>query len=360
MFAIIKQWSNRYFAEPQAAILLLFIVGVALLIALFGNILAPLLAGLALAYLLEAIISPLQKRCHFPRWLALTVVYVLFISLFVVTLVWLLPLLSKQFAQLLSELPLMLQMFHQYMHELPKHFPNYVSERAVNDLISSTSIDPHKIATLGRKAFSVSLASLPAVITWMVYIFLVPLLALFFLKDKRKIITWCQQFTPQDRGLVVTVWQEMQSQLGKYVRGKALEVIIVAVTSYIGFRIFNVNYGLLLGVLVGLSAIIPYVGMVIVTIPVVIVGLLQFGVNSTFLWMLVVYLVIQFLDGNLLVPILFSEAVNLHPIAIIAAVLFFGGLWGFWGLFFAIPLATLVKALIYAWRNHAAEQLVHG
>ena len=358
MFAIMRQWSNRYFAEPQAAILLLFIVGVALVIAFFGDILVPLLAGVALAYLVEAIISPLQKRCHLPRWLALTIVYVLFIGLFVVALVWLLPLLSKQLGQFLAEIPVMLQTFHQYIQELPKHYPNYVPEGAVNDLISSTSIDPNKMAVLGRKVFSVSLASLPAIITWMVYIFLVPLLALFFLKDKRMIITWCQQFSPPDKGLLVTVWQEMQSQLGNYVRGKALELIIVAVTTYIAFRLFGLNYSLLLGVLVGLSVIIPYVGMVIVTIPVIIVALLQYGADSTFVWVIVVYLVIQFLDGNLLVPVLFSEAVNLHPIAIIAAVLFFGGLWGFWGLFFAIPLATLVKALIYAWRNHAAEQLV--
>ena len=65
--------------------------------------------------------------------------------------------------------------------------------------------------------------------------------------------------------------------------------------------------------------------------------------------MLGVYLVIQALDGNVLVPFLFSEAVNLHPVAIILAVLFFGGIWGVWGVFFAIPLATLIKAVISAW-----------
>ena len=62
-----------------------------------------------------------------------------------------------------------------------------------------------------------------------------------------------------------------------------------------------------------------------------------------------VYGFIQFLDGNLLVPLLFSEVVNLHPVAIIVAVLLFGGIWGFWGVFFAIPLATLVKAVYNAW-----------
>ena len=51
----------------------------------------------------------------------------------------------------------------------------------------------------------------------------------------------------------------------------------------------------------------------------------------------------------MLVPLLFSEAVNLHPVAIILAVLFFGGIWGLWGVFFAIPLATLIKAIINAW-----------
>ena len=63
----------------------------------------------------------------------------------------------------------------------------------------------------------------------------------------------------------------------------------------------------------------------------------------------VAYLVIQALDGNVLVPLLFGEVVSLHPIAIIVAILVFGGLWGFWGVFFAIPLATLVNAVIRAW-----------
>jgi putative permease len=59
--------------------------------------------------------------------------------------------------------------------------------------------------------------------------------------------------------------------------------------------------------------------------------------------------VLQALDGYLLVPLLFSEVVNLHPVAIIIAILVFGGLWGFWGVFFAIPLATLVNAVLHAW-----------
>ena len=69
---------------------------------------------------------------------------------------------------------------------------------------------------------------------------------------------------------------------------------------------------------------------------------------------MIAYLVVQAIDGIILVPKLFSVAVNLHPITIIVAVLAFGGIWGFWGVFFAIPLATLVKAIYVAWPRAAA------
>ncbi|GAA0329650.1 hypothetical protein AYY16_05885 [Morganella psychrotolerans] len=79
------------------------------------------------------------------------------------------------------------------------------------------------------------------------------------------------------------------------------------------------------------------------------VGVFQWGLTSDFWTMFIAYLVVQGLDSNILVPILFSEAVNLHPLVIILSIIIFGGLWGFWGIFFAIPLATLIKAVIHAW-----------
>ncbi|MDA7746645.1 AI-2E family transporter, partial [Psychromonas sp.] len=108
-------------------------------------------------------------------------------------------------------------------------------------------------------------------------------------------------------------------------------------------------YSALLALLVGLSVLIPYIGAAVVTVPVAIVALFQWGFSADFVYLMIAYSVIQAIDGNVIVPILFSEAVNLHPIVIIISVLVFGGLWGFWGVFFAIPLATLVKAVLHAW-----------
>jgi len=141
----------------------------------------------------------------------------------------------------------------------------------------------------------------------------------------------------------------MNLQFANYARGKVVEVVIVGGVSYFAFAWMGLNYAALIGLLVGLSVIIPYIGAIIVTLPVVLVSFFQWGFASEFYWLVAVYLVIQGLDGNVLVPLLFSEAVNLHPVAIIMAVLFFGSIWGLWGVFFAIPLATLIKAIINAW-----------
>jgi putative permease len=120
------------------------------------------------------------------------------------------------------------------------------------------------------------------------------------------------------------------------------------------------NYSMLLAVLVGLSVIIPFIGAAVVSVPVAMIAYFQWGWSSEFAYLLLVYGIIQALDGNLLVPLLFSEAVNLHPIAIIMSVLVFGGLWGLWGVFFAIPLATLVKAVLDAWPSSQKNTQVAG
>ena len=176
----------------------------------------------------------------------------------------------------------------------------------------------------------------------------------FFLKDKWVILNWLGGFLPRDRQLAAEVWAEMDVQLGNYVRGKIWEILIIGGVSYITFALFDLKYAFLLAVLVGLSVIVPYIGATLVTIPVAAVAFFQWGMSGEFVSLLVAYLIIQALDGNLLVPFLFGNVVNVHPVAIIISILIFGGFWGFWGVFFAIPLATLVNALLRAWPRSEA------
>ena len=347
MFNFINTWYKRYFTDPQASLLVILLTLGLIIFVTMGKMLAPLLAAIIIAYLLEGAVSKLQIK-DISRFSSVNIVYSLFLVLMAFILFGLMPLLSKQVSQFFQEVPEMIRNVQGLLLRLPEQYPELVSQEYVLELNANIR---DSFSELGQSVLSFSLASMPAVITILVYLILVPLMIFFFLKDKKIVMDWVTNFLPKERRLVNEVWIEMDAQIGNYVRGKFNEILIVGAASYIVFVILGLNYAFLLAMIVGLSVLIPYIGAAIVTLPVALVGYFQWGLSSdyNFTWLMVSYFVIQFLDGNVLVPILFSEAVNLHPLAIIVAILVFGGLWGFWGVFFAIPLATLVKALINVW-----------
>jgi putative permease len=261
----------------------------------------------------------------------------------------LLPLLSKQISELIREMPSMFAKGQQLLSQLPQQYPDYVSTQQIGEILTFAR---NEVTSLGQQVVSLSLASVVGVITFFVYLILLPLMVFFFLKDKELILGWLGDFLPDERRLVREVWAELDVKIASYVRGKFIEILVIWTASYIAFAFMGLNYAMLLSLLVGLSVIVPYVGATVVTIPVALIAFSQWGVTSEFGYLMLAYAFIQFLDGNLLVPLLFSEVVNLHPVAIIVAVVFFGSLWGIWGVFFAIPLATLIQAIIKAWPAH--------
>jgi len=347
MFNFINTWYKRYFTDPQASLLVILLAFGLINFVTMGKMLAPLLAALIIAYLLEGAVYKLQIK-DVSRFSSVNIVYSLFLVSMAFILFGLMPLLSKQVSKFFQEVPEMIRNVQGLLLRLPEQYPELVSQEYVLELNANIR---DSLSELGESVLSFSLASMPAVITILVYLILVPLMIFFFLKDKKIVMEWVTNFLPKERHLVNEVWVEMDAQIGNYVRGKFNEILIVGAASYIAFVILGLNYAFLLAMIVGLSVLIPYIGAAIVTLPVALVGYFQWGLSSdyNFTWLMISYFVIQFLDGNVLVPILFSEAVNLHPLAIIVAILVFGGLWGFWGVFFAIPLATLVKALINVW-----------
>lgn len=345
MFEFISSWYRRYFTDPQASLLAVLLVLSAIVIFTMGQMLTPLLAAVIIAYLLEGPVQKLQSK-KAPRILAVNICFLLFMAFLVFLLIGLLPILMRQISQFFQEVPLMINNGQDLLLRLPEQYPDIISEEAVWEFIGTIR---GGFSSLGQSVLSVSVASLPALLTLIVYLVLVPLMVFFFLKDKDLILDWMSRFLPAERRLVTQVWHEMDGQIGNYIRGKVYEIIIVGGSAYVVFQLFDLNYSYLLALLVGLSVLIPYIGAAVVTLPVALVAYFQWGIGPDFTWLILSYLVLQFLDGNVLVPILFSEAVNLHPIAIIVAILVFGGLWGFWGVFFAIPLATLVKALLDVW-----------
>jgi putative permease len=257
-----------------------------------------------------------------------------------------LPQVWNQLRRIIDELPNLLNQGQDLLLNLPQSYPNLFSEDQVKQFMDGLGGD---IGSFGQTILEYSLASLPNVFSLIIFLVLVPILVFFMMKDKSELLNWVANFLPRNRPLMSAIWKEMDGQIANYIRGKFLEILIVGGVSYFVFSILGLNYALLLSVITGLSVIVPYIGAAVVNVPIAIIAYVQWGMGGEFWTILIAYNILQLVDGNVLVPIIFSEAVNLHPVAIIAAVLFFGGIWGLAGVFFAIPLATLIKAIINAW-----------
>ena len=354
MFKQVYQWYKTRFADPDLSALFLLLMFSFATIYFFGSILTPVFVAIVLAYLLDWPVTHLM-RLKLNRTISTLIIMTLFISISMVAFLGLLPTVFRQGAAFVRDLPMMLNQGQAYILTLPTQYPDAIDPVTVVNIIETI-----KSYLLDSSGFllSQSFASLLNIAALLVYAILVPLMMVFMLKDKNKLISSMTRFLPSNRKLAAQVWSEMNGQIMNYIRGKVIEIVIVGVATYIAFFIMDLRYSALLALLVGLSVLIPYIGAAAVTVPVALVALFQWGLSPDFVYLMIAYGVIQTIDGNVIVPILFSEAVNLHPVVIIISVLIFGGVWGFWGVFFAIPLATLVKAVLHAWPTYESTEMI--
>ncbi|MXZ80250.1 MAG: AI-2E family transporter [Gammaproteobacteria bacterium] len=345
------EWFKQQVSNPQIVFLTLFLLATVLIVSYAGAILAPVIAGIVIAYVLEGLVGRFTLF-GFPRPVAVSFVYLGFIIFVIGTVLVVFPVLYNQMTEMVQQIPTLLSRGQVALMQLPEHYPELISIEQVRELIAAIRV---QLTDYGQQLVSISVTGAASIITLMIYLILLPILIFFFVKDKKKILNYLIRFVPKDHELAAQIWRDVDIQVANYVRGKFWEILIVWGVTLAAFAYLGLKYAVLLSFLVGISVLIPYIGAAVVTLPVMIFAWAQWGWSSEFIALVVTYLVIQALDGNLLVPVLFSEAVNLHPVAIIVAVLFFGGLWGLWGVFFAIPLATLVNAIIVAWPKQRKE-----
>ena len=340
MQSLFNKFMQRFFSNEESVYFAILLIFSFLFIIFFGNVLLPVIISIVIAFLLNGFMTTLL-RFNISQKLSLSITLIVFFG-FYLSLFMALPSIGTEINNLLQNLPTIVSSFQQTLIEMN----NYFSEEDIDQIFANLSnqISVLLSSALGQLAGTVSL-----MFNAILYAIMIPLMVFFFLKDKSILLPFASIILPKENGFMQSVFTEMNDQLFNYVTGKFIEMLVVATASYILFASLGLPYAVLIAILVGLSVIIPIFGAILVTIPVVLIGLYEWGLTENFYWLLGFYLLIQVLDGNVLVPILFSTRNNLHPVVIIIAVLFFGGIWGFWGLFFAIPLATFIKAIINSW-----------
>jgi len=340
---------RKIFSSEETLVFASLLTGAFLIIFFLGNILTPFFISIIFAYLLVG----LQNRLEgfgLNSGIALALTYSFFLLLGIAFLVWLGPLVYQQVNALVTAVPDWIELIPPIATSLAEEYPqlqtfsNVVGKEFVKDDLPDSDVILQTLA-----------GAISTGVTLSVNLILLPILVFFFLFDRKSIISSFLSVLPKERAMLQQVWVEMDDQLSNYARGKVLEIVIVGSAAALIFIYFDLQYIALLSILVGFSVLIPFLGAFIVTLPVAVLGLVQFGLTFDFWLLMGAYLVLQILDGYLLVPLLFSDAVKLHPVVIMLAVFVFGAMFGFWGVFFAIPIATLIKAIWNSWPENLSN-----
>lgn len=334
----------RRLQDPQVMTLVLVIAGCAAMVLYTGSVLAPVFSSLVVAYLLEGMIRFLVGL-RWPRTLAVILIFSLFFISLLLLLFVLLPNLAQQLTKLLGEVPRITTALKTLLAQFSGYASGMIPPAIMENMLAQAMDATQKLMTT---SVGYIMHGLPGVLSLLIYLVLVPVLVFFYLWDKEELLGSMVRYLPENREMLRRVLDQAELGVGGYIRGKFWELVILGIATYVAFAVMGVEYAFLLGLLTGLSVLIPFVGVAVVTVPVVVLGLFQYGMTWEAAQPFLVYTILQVLDGSVVAPLILGETVKVHPTTIIIAVLLFGALWGLWGVFFAVPLAVLVKSIAEA------------
>jgi putative permease len=364
MLNLLKGWYEKHFSTPGTVEFALVLLVAFLVVYYFMWLVGPLVVALCIAYCLDWFVRFGCRKLKFSRTLASVLTMVLFVGLSVGVLVFVAPRVVHQGNQFYTTMQnfmlpenqqvdddfdsVVASRTYSFVKSLPEPLSSMFTEEEIKGYVSQ--LRSTVIANTSDIIKNQVMPSVVNVMSWLMYLIIVPIFTLLMLMDKERLKKrFSTYILPDNKSVLNTFWPKINAQIEGYIRGKVLHVIIITMVNTVAFLLLGLNYAFLLGFGVGLSVVIPYVGAVIITIPVVLVSVFQFGFGTYLLSILAVYLIIQLLDSNVLTPMLFSKATNLDAFSILAAIFIFGGLWGFWGVFFSIPLATFIRTIFIYW-----------
>ena len=306
------------------------------------GILSPLFIGLFLAWLLEPAINYFVKN-KVNRKLATVVVYLILIFLIILILALIVPEFISQLNELIKKIPDFLASINNFIDDL---FPNFSSRD-----FDLTGINPPLIKSINDYVNNLTSNNLTGVvdkvgssIKTLMDIFLGLLIAFYLSLDFRKVNKYLNIIVPKKYHEELNeIKHSLNEMLRSYVNGTLLSCLFVMILSLIGFLIAGISSPLLFAIFCAITNIIPYFGPYIGGIPVVIVG---FAINPvTGIICLITVVLVQFLEGNILHPLIVGKAVSLHPITMMLSLLVFQYFFGILGMILAAPIVATLKIL---------------
>ncbi|MGP7816741.1 AI-2E family transporter [Niallia sp. 01092] len=312
---------------------------------LFSTLFAPIIITGFLYFLLNPIVVFLQKS-KIPKTLAILLIYVVIIGLVILAIGSVFPLISKQITELFSNIPNYADQTIKYFHYLndTKQYQwllnqNYVTLEDIGDRLN-------EIAQTIPSNLTNSLSTIISTMTNItVTIVTVPFLLFYFFKDGNKFPSALSKFFPSSyRNEGVKIIKETSETLAAYIQGQVMVATFVGTLAYIGYWIIDLDYALVMAMIVAITNIIPYVGPLIGGAPAVIIAL--FTSPTQALLVIVVITIAQQVEGNVLSPLILGKRLDTHPATIIILLLVAGNLAGVLGMILAIPTYAVAKTIV--------------
>ncbi|MGB3161423.1 AI-2E family transporter [Carnobacterium sp.] len=308
-----------------------------------STLFTPILVAGFLYYLLNPIIN-LMAKTKIKRKHGIIIILLLFIGIVAVLIFSVLPVLVKQIGEFISNVPELIKALEEYSRELIKQpwLKDFNIEKSMNELDLSIG----NIADTVFSSITNSVGSIVgAVANTTIVIFTTPIILFYMFKDGQHFRPAVAKFFPKEfRGQLIELLGQMNNTIASYISGQSLVCLIVGIFTFIGYLIIGMPYALLLGIIAGITNIIPYVGPYIGAAPAVIIGLTISPTKAILVALVVV--VVQQVDGNFISPNVIGKTLAIHPLTIIVILLVAGNLAGLLGMILGVPFYAVVKTVI--------------
>jgi len=323
-----------------AFIIIIVIIGLYFLLKV-SDIISPFIVGAIMAYLLSPAVKWLQRK-GLRRKGAVAVIFIWISFLIAFIVFFVLPLIYLEISKLAAVLPDRLQVINNYLETLKSNYSQAGLPGEVNRLIDQQLLRGQDLLINWLENI---LQNLPSILVSIGLLILSPILAIYFLLDWPQITKTIINLVPvRVRGEWLRLLQEIDYLIQRYIQGNILDALIVGLLIGLGVKICGMEYALLIGVICGVTNLIPYFGPVLGAIPSVLLALGKSPVMS--LKVLLVIVIVQQLDSNFINPYLMSNKLGLHPLWVVFALLAGGEIGGILGMLIAIPLAAVLKIIL--------------
>ena len=331
-------------------------------------LLMPVVIPFLIAFLVAYLFSPLVDRMlsfGFPRWIAITSVFLIIIVGLVLVGWFIMPMIWAQLIYARDHIPEMIAWINgTFLPWLSDTF-NLVEMELNTDEMTVVAMEyiqtNYSVDNLQDVALRLAQSGLNFIQVGGMLV-LIPIITFYFLLDWDKMLKHMQRAIPRPfENSVVTIAKECNQVLGAFVKGQFLVMILLGIVYAVGLQLIGIEVGLIIGIVAGLASIIPYLGFAVGIIAAVVASLLQFGVDWMQLFLvLVVFMVGQAIEGYVLQPFLLGDKIGLSPVAVVFAVLAGAQLLGFAGMLIALPVAAVIVVLLRHLRDSYEQSVWYG